>query len=116
MRGRGRRLVLLLAFTSALLVVLAPAAQANRYAGNVRSTGYGVKADITSPSQQPILYDWESSWVSTVGPDWIQTGWAMYVGWGYPKSYVETSIGSSYDMDWYSNQAYNYSRLYEVVY
>ena len=116
MRGRGKRWVLLLALTSALVAALAPAAQANRYAGNYRSTGYGVKADITSPSRQPILYDWESSWVSTIGPDWIQTGWAMYVGWGYPKSYVETNIGSSYDMDWYSDQAYNYSRLYEVVY
>jgi hypothetical protein len=116
MKGRAGRVLLLLGLAALLLVALAPAAQANRYAGNFRTPGYGVKADITSPSQQPLLYDWESSWVSTIGPDWLQTGWAMYVGWAYPKSYVESNIGSSYDMDWYSNQPYNYARAYEVVY
>jgi hypothetical protein len=115
MRGRGGRFLLLLTLASLLVLALAPGAQASRYVGNYRSPGYGVKADITTPSQQPLLYDWESSWVSTEGPDWVQTGWAMYVGWAYPKSYVETNIGSSYDMDWYSNQTYNFSRLYEVV-
>jgi len=109
-----------LAAAAAVLLLLTvvpaePASAASRYVGNTRSVGYGVKGYVGTPTQQPILYDWICSWVSTSGPDWVQTGWAMYPGWAYPKSYVEASIGSSYDLIWYSDQSYDYARLYEVV-
>lgn len=114
----ARRRIILVAAMMLLLAVtlLEPALAASRYVGNSRSRGYGVKGYVGTPSQQPILYDWICSWVSTSGPDWVQTGWAMYPGWAYPKSYVEARVGASYDLIWYSDQAYDYARLYEVCY
>lgn len=113
----AKRKIALMTVATLLLAALwvQPASAWSLYAGNSRSSGYGVKGYVGTPSQQPAIFDWIASWVSTAGPDWVQTGWAMYPGWAYPKSFVEANVGGLYDVIWYSDQAYNYSRLYEVV-
>lgn len=54
-------------------------ASANWYAGNGRTSAYGVKANIWAPSSAPYLKEsGESNWVSLPSPYWVQAGWRYY--------------------------------------
>lgn len=67
----------------------------NWQTGNQKESAYGVRAYISTPPQAPYLVDLpfsgESSWVSTSGPYWVQTGWHYYYAYvgGHAWSYVE---------------------------
>ena len=48
---------------------------ANWYAGNRRTSTYGGKANIATPSQAPYISSGsEYNWVSLPGSYWLQTG------------------------------------------
>jgi hypothetical protein len=123
--GRGFVIVILTVFIMALLGGSALAGP--WYAGNYRNPGYGVKADISTPSSMPVVtsgvvfnmvsnYDYG---------DWIQVGWVQGDGaaqapdgtyWPtVPKSYEESMVNGYYDLYLYSSQPLNYARTYEVV-
>lgn len=86
--------VALTVVTMSLLVVTK--VSANWYAGNERADAYGVWAFIRTPSTAPQLvptsYSGQSNWVSTPGPNWIQTGWNFYWWETVATKYVETCI------------------------
>ena len=70
-----------------------PTVQDRWYTGNSQQSVYGVKADISAPSQKPYFVNLnesgESSYVTLAYTYWIQTGWHYYEGWIWPWSYVE---------------------------
>jgi len=113
-----RRLPLLL--VAALVLVLTIGAEASAislHAGNTRSRGYGVKADISTPSSAPYVgYSGQSSWVSTAGPYyWVQTGWLYYYQDSAAKSYWEYKLPTGYQLQELSDQAWNFTRNYCVT-
>jgi hypothetical protein len=107
--------VLLLALLIALTVATSASA-VSIYAGNTRSPGYGVKADISTPASAPYVgSSGESNWVSTPGPSyWIQAGWRYYSGFSNAVSYYEYSLPIGYHLEDMSSQAWNFTRNYEV--
>jgi hypothetical protein len=107
--------VLLLALMVALIAAEGATAE-SIYAGNDRSVGYGVKADISTPSSAPwVGASGQSNWVSTPGPTyWVQTGWRYYGGFSAAKSYYEYSLPIGHHLEEMSNQAWNFTRNYEV--
>jgi|SRR5581483_3045643 hypothetical protein len=72
-------------------------AYASWYAGNKQLSAYGVKANIGTPTTQPVLAaSGESSWVSAVGDGWVQTGWRYYIGYARPRPYTEAKTNGQY--------------------
>ncbi len=115
---RRRVLVVLLLALVMALAIATGAAAISDYAGNERSVGYGVKADISTPATAPYVWvSGQSSWVSTGGTTyWVQTGWLYYYGYTYPKSYWEYSLPTGYHLEELSDQVWNLTRNYEVSY
>lgn len=111
---RGAILVLLLALVLAL--AFTTAASATWYAGNTRSTGYGVRANIACPSTAPYVGAWgQSSFVSTPGPTyWVQAGWRYYSGISSAKSYYEYNLPIGYSLVETGTQTWGAVRTYEV--
>jgi len=59
--------------------------------GNFRPDAYGVKANISAPSDGLSLQSsGESNWVSLPTPYWVQAGWRYYKDWIWAWSYVES--------------------------
>ena len=62
------------------------------YAGNIQA-GYGAMANINAPSGGVVLPNvadsGTSSWVSTQGPTWMQSGWRFDLGDTQPRNYWE---------------------------
>lgn len=115
---RKRVIVVLLL---ALVIALAAATSATAesiYAGNDRSAGYGVKADISTPASAPwIGSSGQSSWVSTPGPTyWVQAGWRYHSGFAAARSFYEYSLPIGYHLEDMSDQPWNFTRTYEVSY
>lgn len=116
MRRRG---ILVLALAIVIAVSLGTSAMAGSiYAGNDRSPGYGVRADISTPASAPwVGFSGQSSWVSTPGPTyWVQAGWRYYNGYSYAMSYYEYSLPTGYHLEEMSAQVWNFTRNYEVSY
>jgi len=123
--GKGVLVVLLSAF---IMAGLGGSALASPwYAGNYRNPGYGVKADISTPSSMPsvtsgVVFNMVSNYDSG---SWIQVGWVQGDGaarapdgtyWPQvPSSYEESRVSGYYDLYLYSSQPLNYTRTYEVV-
>jgi hypothetical protein len=124
----ARRLILLTLL--ATLVVLSFAAQAwagYRYAGNYRSLGYGVKADISTPSSMPTVANGIvlNFVANSDSGQWLAVGWVQ--GDGYtrapdgvywptvPTSYEESNCAGNYFEAQYSAQPLNFARSYESV-
>ena len=63
------------------------------YTGNSQTGVYGVKANISAPTQKPyfenVSYSGESNYVTIAEEYCIHTGWRYYEGWIWPWSYVE---------------------------
>lgn len=72
--------------------------------GNYRPDAYGVKANISAPSQGLYIQEGgESNWVSLPTPYWVQAGWRYYKGWIWAWSYVESySPTTGYEIREYS--------------
>jgi len=97
------------------------------YAGNSRSAGHGVKANISTPSSMPSVPSGVVfHYVSAVdGVDWVQVGWVQGDGveiapdgvpWpDDPTSYLEARVDYNWDVEIYGSQPLNYARAYEVV-
>ncbi len=72
-----------LIFMFVVLSVSSPALAQPWYAGNTRSLGAGVKADIGTPSTQPTVSNGAiANWVSNSdvhdgASDWVQVGWVQ---------------------------------------
>jgi hypothetical protein len=103
----------------ALIMVLGMATAASAtswFAGNTRSTGYGVRANIACPASAPYLAgSAEASWVGTPGPTyWLQTGWRYLSGYSAAKSYYEYSLPIGYSLVETSTQSWGAVRTYEV--
>lgn len=111
-----------------LAIVPTPAYAWHAYAGNSRSIAAGIRADIRTPTVEPVLSDgaianFVSNIDSTDGAvDWVQVGWCQGEApdGGFndnPHSYREASIDAFYDFDDdpYSDQPLNFARAYEVV-
>ncbi len=111
---KGTVIVLLLALV--IVFAFTSVASASWYAGNTRSAGYGVRANIYCPSSAPYVGgSGQSNWVSTPGPTyWVQTGWRYYSGYSYARSYYEYSLPIGYSLVETSNQSWNSVRTYEV--
>jgi len=63
------------------------------YARNRKTGVYGVKANISAPSQAPYLASLgQSNWVSLPGNNWVQAGWRYYLGSEMPIPYIESCI------------------------
>lgn len=93
-----KRVGLVFAAVSLLVFMQAAPASANWYAGNRRTAGYGVRADIRTPASQPIMYSGSiSSWVSTedYAGKWAQTGWYFHVDDYAPMDYISTSTAQA---------------------
>jgi len=87
------------------------------YAGNRRSSAYGVKAYISAPSSAPYLEEsGESSWVSLPSPYWVQVGWRYYRGWSAPQRYLEfRDVDGNYDIFHYGEHAWGDVVEYAVI-
>jgi len=110
-----RAATVILVLIAAMLV--AQTVLANWYTGNSRTSAYGIKADIYTPSSAPYLAaDGESNWVSIPTPDWVQTGWYYRVGFSSAKPYVEHQVGQNYGLTDYGTQSWNTSKNYKVEY
>ncbi len=67
--------VLVLLAVPVLISISSNITYASWYAGNKQLSAYGVKANIGTPTTQPVLVaSGESSWVAAVGDGWVQTG------------------------------------------
>ncbi len=83
------------------------ASAATWYAGNLRSSAYGVKALIYTPASAVYSPDFQDHWVSTPSnPSFVQTGWNYGPGVSTPRRYVEHLVGGVYGRDWYGTQAW----------
>jgi hypothetical protein len=107
----------------ALLVFVMAAQSASAttywYAGNFRTSAYGVKADISTPSSAPNLGNSpiEASWVSTPPPYWIQTGWAYGSGYSYAKPFTEYMLsGGVHNWTAHGSQSWGTSKNYKLDY
>jgi hypothetical protein len=111
---RGLIVVLLLALV--MVLAFSSVASATWVAGNTRSTGYGVRANIACPASAPYVGgSGEASWVGTPGPSyWLQTGWRYYSGYSYAKSYYEYNLPIGYSLTETSTQSWGATRTYEV--
>lgn len=116
MKGR-----LLLVLSLALVIVLLVATGASAvswYAGNYRTTAYGARADISTPSSAPFVgSSGEANYVSTPGPTyWLQTGWRYYSGYTTAKPYYEVSVPNLYELVEYSSQSWGTTINYQLNY
>jgi hypothetical protein len=111
---KGVFIVLILALV--MVLAFSAAASASWYAGNTRSPGYGVRANIACPVSAPYVgSSGESSWVGTPGPSyWVQAGWRYYSGYSYAKSYYEYSLPIGYSLTETGTQTWGAVRTYEV--
>jgi hypothetical protein len=99
----------------AITLVMADSASANWYAGNIRYSSYGVKAQIWTPASAPYLANsGESNWVSLPSPYWIQTGWRYYKGWSAARRYIEYNNALGYALNEYGTQAWSSVVDYKV--
>lgn len=95
------------------------------YTGNNRTNSYGVKANISAPSQPPYqivaLHSGQSSWVSLSYPFWLQAGWRYYEGWPAAKRYIEWMMPNPppgenpYDFAYHGTQSWGDITEYRVV-
>lgn len=101
-----------------ILVMLLPAQVtfANPWhAGNLRSSMYGGKANIKTPTSAPTMYGGtESSWVAAAGGYWAQTGWLYAAGWSGAKRYREGLTGAGYTLIQYADHSWNTTINYKV--
>ncbi len=113
-----RRVVIVLVLTLVIALAVTASALGSTYVGNTRSVGYGVRADISTPSSAPwVGTSGESNWVSAGASGyWVQAGWRYYYGYAYAKSYYEYNLPIGYHLEEMSSQAWNYTRTYEVSY
>jgi hypothetical protein len=109
--------IMFLALVVALIVATGASAVSD-YAGNTRTSSYGVSAYIYTPASAPwVGNSGQSSWVSGPGPSyWVQAGWRYYGGYPYARSYYEYNVAGGYRLQEVSNQAWGTSRTYEVSY
>jgi hypothetical protein len=112
---KGVIAVLLLALVM-ILVVATGASASSWFAGNSRSVGYGVRANIQAPASAPYVgTSSQASWVSTPGPSyWVQTGWRYYGGYTNAKSYYEYSLPIGYSVVEVSTHSWGATKTYEV--
>jgi hypothetical protein len=75
------------------------------HAGNWRGSGYGVRANITTPPSTPYVgpsnigaSSHVLGWVAAVGNGWLQTGWIYNpsIDAAHPAVYTESLIGGSH--------------------
>lgn len=108
-----------------LLVVAVQPASAAWYAGNERSSVYGVQGTIYAPSPLPTIVggsqSGEFSWLGATGAgasSWIQTGWSFYPfnGQSVPTPYVESLVNGVYNRSFYGTQCSGCSSDYKVDY
>lgn len=117
----------LIAAVAILVSIFAPAAPASAVALHAGRTwndptgnAYGVRADLTTPASQPIMFsEFISGWVSTniVNNMWAQTGWDYIIGAGTPSSYVEGFRSGGVHYLYYVNNpmpSWDFTRAYEV--
>lgn len=101
------------------IAIVKPVLAATWYGGNYYTYAYGAKSDIYTPSSAPYLghYDGESSWVSTSGAYWIQTGW-LYNGNDEDNawSYVEANTSGLFYQASVATHSWNSSKNYKVLY
>lgn len=113
-----RRLVTILILALVIALAVAASALASSYAGNLRTSAYGARADISTPASAPyVSFSGESNWVT--GPAstyWVQAGWRYYNGYSYARSYYEYNTASGYYLQEVSNQGWGTTRTYEVSY
>ncbi len=128
MKVRHKLILLLIVAALGLLIIGSQAWAQSYYAGNFRNPGYGVKADISTPSSLPIVNGGVA--FNYVGNEdagqWVQVGWVQGDGstrapdgayWPtLPTSYEESNCNGYYFEYQYSTQPINYARTYEVVY
>ena len=95
--------------------------KANWYAGNELSSVFGVWAKIYTPYSPPYIvpsnYNGQANWVSTPGPNWIQTGWTIVFGESTPDRYVETCINECWGGRYYvefGNQSWGSGIDYQI--
>lgn len=114
--------------THTIIVVLgvwiSPAWAANLHAGRTwndpTGNAYGVRADLTTPSSQPIMYDGfiAAGYVSTAasGGTWAQTGWDYVIGNTRPSSYVEGFKDGTRYLHYVGQPmpSWDFTRAYEV--
>jgi hypothetical protein len=98
------------------------------YAGNYRTSAYGIYANIATPSSAPAVYGYGTShWVSTPAqnPGWVQTGWKHVPGDSTGIPYIECVVDGQprvyYEygtQPWgtYRNYYLNYSGGYWYIY
>jgi hypothetical protein len=130
-----RHLLLWLIMLMAVMVgaaALAPVALADHYyAGNSRSLGAGVKAEIRTPSTLPVIDDGAiANFVSNIddhdgATDWVQVGWNQGDGIfrlqngelapTVPKAYREVRVDAFYDFDVYGAQPLGDAWTYECL-
>jgi hypothetical protein len=123
------KLILLIIIAAVCVPSLAGHAWAEPfYAGNWRNPGYGVKADISTPSSMPsVTSGVASNYVgNSDSGQFVQVGWVQGDGrtrapdgtyWPtVPTSYEESNCGGYYFEYLYSAQPLNFTRAYEVVY
>jgi hypothetical protein len=114
-----------LLFTTLILVLLMAMAEpvaASWYAGNTRTSTYGVKANIATPGSapNPAVGQGTSSWVSTnpyPNPGFVQTGWMHAPNYGYTSAtpYGEYKTdGGFYRQYHYGTQAWGTSKNYKL--
>jgi hypothetical protein len=109
-------IIIVLVLAVVMVFAFTAIASAGMLAGNTRSAGYGVKANIYCPASAPYVgSSGESNWVSTPGPGyWVQAGWRYYSGYSYAKSYYEYSLPIGYSLVETSTQNWGAVRAYEV--
>ncbi|HPL30081.1 MAG TPA: hypothetical protein PLG21_18695 [Anaerolineae bacterium] len=125
----SRRFARVLAVALVLVLVTSQTSQAAWYAGNKRISGYGVKAQIGTPTGEPAIYggsgSGESSWVSAThyvsetDYSWVQTGWLFYPNDGVSRAqqYEEALVGGWYSgIIKYAYQQWSTSIEYRVEY
>lgn len=99
-----------------LALIFVQNVSASWYTGNRRTSTYGGKANISTPSQAPYLASsGESNWVSLPAPYWLQAGWRYYKGWTAAKRYVEYNLpNGTYNLVYYGTQAWGSVVEYKV--
>ena len=89
------------------------------FAGNCRTSAYGVQSDITDPTSAPTLYSGLiAGWVATsiYNGSWAETGWVQVYGYA-PWSFVEIMWnGGDHYISYKSQLSYNDTSNYKMYF
>jgi hypothetical protein len=114
-----RALLVCFLVLSTLFVLAQPASATTYYAGNERTSAYGVKANIQLPASAPIIYSGLiSGWVGTTdygNESYVDTGWVQVYGSG-PRVFAEYMFYGSQTWYWGSQLNYGDNSAYRAEY